>query len=689
MKLQFLGHGLTDENDFTVGNYLRNSFKDPNYTSFECFVAYTTLSGLSIFIDELEEAKSRFSKIELYLGVDDKGTSKEALQELLKRKIDTYIYHNPTKRSRKIYHPKLYLFKGELTNRFLLGSSNLTRPGLFQNVEASLSIDFTNGDLQGMKLSKQIEDYFSSFFEKTHINLKKLDEELLSDLIRNNVVAGEKEIFSKEEYEEKGIVTNEEGDAIFTPEEANGFDIDELDTVESDIDKKNISKSKSNVALTEYYYTTWTPLFEKYKKFVENSNPKTIVVPDDYANPSLYNWYKNQKILYNEERIPEEHLDKLIAVNFPFGEDGAFFRWNRVWEERYSELKSFYEQYGHSSVAMSVNNTPELDSLASWVTMQCYFKKHNDKRMTKYRIKKLEELNFIWERGYGRGFKKDDNWLELLEKYSEFKKINKREPQQVLNPEEYSIARWRGDQVTARNRGKLSKERVELLESEGIIWDLDLEKFNLKLKSLLKYFDEFKNFEVPFNYPPDKSLGTFVNSLRRRGTTSEFKKILEKYGMTGVILRSEAVKSDKKSHITTEWSQNFKILQSLENKGVDLNKITKDYPDNPKLGYWLYNQKNRYRTNSLNDEQENLFLKTTLNLSKENPWEARWNTFYELLTEYFLEKGNCQVPPSYDEELSRWCGIQRRANRQNELSKERITKLNAINFEWIAQIGKR
>ena len=375
MKLQFLGHGLSDENDFTVGNYLRNSFKDHNYTSFEGFIAYTTLSGLSIFIDELEEAKPRFSKIELYLGVDDKGTSKEALQELLKRNIDTYIYHNPTKRSRKIYHPKLYLFKGELTNRFLLGSSNLTRPGLFQNVEASLSIDFTNGDLQGIKLSKQIEDYFLTFLEKTHKNLKKLDEELLSDLIRNKVVAGEKEIFNKEEFEEKGIVTNKEGNAIFTPEEANSFDIDELDTVDSDLKKKSTNKSKSGIALTEYYYSTWTPLFEKYKEFVKNSNPKSIVVPNDYANPVLYNWYKNQKILYNEERIPEEHLDKLLVANFPFGENGAFFRWNRVWEERYIELKSFYKQNGHSSVSMSVNNTPELDSLASWVTMQCYLKK--------------------------------------------------------------------------------------------------------------------------------------------------------------------------------------------------------------------------------------------------------------------------------------------------------------------------
>ena len=103
MKIEFLGHGIFEEQDNTVGNYLHKSFKDKNFDTFKCFVAYTTLSGLSIFMDELEKVKHKYKKIEFYLGVDDKGTSREALLELLEKEIDTYIYYNPTKRTRAIY----------------------------------------------------------------------------------------------------------------------------------------------------------------------------------------------------------------------------------------------------------------------------------------------------------------------------------------------------------------------------------------------------------------------------------------------------------------------------------------------------------------------------------------------------------------------------------------------------------
>ena len=43
MKFEFLGHGLFDEHDTTVGNYLHKSFQDKNFDTFQCFVAFTTL----------------------------------------------------------------------------------------------------------------------------------------------------------------------------------------------------------------------------------------------------------------------------------------------------------------------------------------------------------------------------------------------------------------------------------------------------------------------------------------------------------------------------------------------------------------------------------------------------------------------------------------------------------------------
>ena len=66
MKIEFLGHGIFEEQDNTVGNYLHKSFKDKNFDTFKCFVAYTTLSGLSIFMDELEKVKNKYKKHKSY-----------------------------------------------------------------------------------------------------------------------------------------------------------------------------------------------------------------------------------------------------------------------------------------------------------------------------------------------------------------------------------------------------------------------------------------------------------------------------------------------------------------------------------------------------------------------------------------------------------------------------------------------
>ena len=71
-----------------------------------------------------------------------------------------------------------------------------------------------------------------------------------------------------------------------------------------------------------------------------------------------------------------------------------------------------------------------------------------------------------------------------------------------------------------------------------------------------------------------------------------------------------------------------------------------------------------------------------LRLSKEDTNETRWNIFYELLTEYKKEFGDCRVTKSYDKELHIWVGLQRRAYKRKTLIQERIDKLNEIQFDW-------
>ena len=268
--------------------------------------------------------------------------------------------------------------------------------------------------------------------------------------------------------------------------------------------------------------------------------------------------------------------------------------------------------------------------------------------------------------------------------YSDFKKKYNREPKQKRNTDEYKTARWRNDQTVNRKRGLLSKDRIELLESENIIWDLEEYEFNIKLNKLIEYKKEFGNFNVPLSYKTDGiALGNFVYSLKNRGTRKEFKESLEKIGMDGIILRSEVDNKDRKPrNLTLVWKNNYERLKALKEKGENINQINQNYKGDKKFGEWVSSQKRRYTFDNLNEEQAQLLEKLGLKLSKENSTEEKWNLFYDLLCEYKTANGNCRVTKSFDKDLHTWTALQRRAKRINTISPEKITKLEKIEFEW-------
>jgi len=79
-----------------------------------------------------------------FIGVRNGATTAQAAASLLKLGIELYGVDTAT-RSR-IFHPKVYLATGIDRARAIIGSANLTHPGLFNNVEAGadIELDLTN-----------------------------------------------------------------------------------------------------------------------------------------------------------------------------------------------------------------------------------------------------------------------------------------------------------------------------------------------------------------------------------------------------------------------------------------------------------------------------------------------------------------------------------------------------------------
>lgn len=188
MNIKFIGQGLDPESDITAGNFIIDSLESENYSSFNAFVAFVSTGGLKNIIDEMLAFKEAGGEIKLYLGVNLNATSKEALEKLLENEIESYVVYSP---NNIIYHPKIYAFEGNETTRAIIGSSNLTESGLFQNIEASVCVDFESDDENGNEFLADIYDHFNAIINQEHPSCQLLTQEVLEILIESNVVLPE------------------------------------------------------------------------------------------------------------------------------------------------------------------------------------------------------------------------------------------------------------------------------------------------------------------------------------------------------------------------------------------------------------------------------------------------------------------------------------------------------------------
>ncbi len=63
---------------------------------------------------------------------------------------------------------------------------------------------------------------------------------------------------------------------------------------------------------------------------------------------------------------------------------------------------------------------------------------------------------------------------------------------------------------------------------------------------------------------------------------------------------------------------------------------------------------------------------------------ANWEALVQALVAFKKDKGHCRVPRKWSEnpQLATWVSNQRQAYRKEELSKERVARLEALGFEW-------
>ena len=181
METTMIGQGYNLAADTSVAAELIKQFKSRRFGSFTCLVAFASSSGVAAITPYILDAKSKGMKIRVILGIDQKGTSKEALAAVLDWGVDSYVYHTD---ARNIFHPKVYLFENEDIFTLIVGSSNLTVPGLVQNVECSLLIK----DIKSNPVHQAFYNYWKAILDGTETNLYPITQKLIDNLVADKLV---------------------------------------------------------------------------------------------------------------------------------------------------------------------------------------------------------------------------------------------------------------------------------------------------------------------------------------------------------------------------------------------------------------------------------------------------------------------------------------------------------------------
>lgn len=187
METVIIGQGYNIEEDSSVGKELVKQFESNVYDSFTCLVAFASYGGVSALTKYIEEGKAKGMKIKVVLGVDQKATSKEALEEVLTWDVDARIYHTS---SNNIFHPKVYLFENRDIFTLIVGSNNLTVPGLVQNIECSLLIKDT---IDPSSVHDDFYRYWKGILDGTETHLYTLTKKLIDDLYEDKIITSEEQ----------------------------------------------------------------------------------------------------------------------------------------------------------------------------------------------------------------------------------------------------------------------------------------------------------------------------------------------------------------------------------------------------------------------------------------------------------------------------------------------------------------
>jgi superfamily II DNA or RNA helicase len=395
----------------------------------------------------------------------------------------------------------------------------------------------------------------------------------------------------------------------------------------------------------------WEEGFSKLLAFRKREGHVLVTIGHEEDGFQLANWVFNQRSIFRNGKMPADRVNRLKEIGFVWDKN------DDAWNTGYQNLLTFYTREGHTNV--SLNFEESSFKLGGWVAQQ----RKNKGGLALDRIKKLEEISFLWD-------PLDEKWskaFELLKKYK-LKYGDCLVPQSFID-EDVALGAWVGTQRKAINT--MSKERKKLLEGIGFIWDKKESIWQERYLELIKYKNKFGNCNVNSEYVVnDVNLGPWVATLRQRKSklSSEQIRLLDDLDFNWDPLGNS-------------WGVNFKKLES-HYKEYGTSKLSKPKEkSDPNYSIYIWAKRQRLDKEKLTSDQIDSL--NSINFDW-NPLDSLWNRAFEELQNFQKKNNHINVPKNYAgtfKTLDQW--IRKHKKLRAKLSEVQISKLESIpQWQW-------
>jgi len=252
------------------------------------------------------------------------------------------------------------------------------------------------------------------------------------------------------------------------------------------------------------------------------------------------------------------------------------------------------------------------------------------------------------------------DWMEMYDRLVAYKEKYHTAKVPAKFPEDPQLGIWADNQ---RHRCK-DKDRVALLNDIDFAWEAKNtdDYWTDMYERLVAYKEKYNTAKVPAKFPEDPQLGNWANNQRHRCKDKYRVALLNDIGFIWDNRNTDAA-----------WTEMYDRLVAYK-ETYDTARVPFKFPDDPKLGIWVDNQRHRCK------DKHRVSLLNDVGFVWDTTSDTAWKEMYDRLVAYKEKYHTVKVPFKFreDPQLGNWANNQRHRCK----NRDRVALLNDIGFVW-------